>query len=189
MSALPRKPQAGSRSEACERLALSRERLRAALRPESTAPDTGPGAFDWASTFKSVPGAPALIQALRQALGALWARNPVGGAAKLAAAAAAAMLRPLARRRPLALVLGAAAVGAALMVSRPWRWAPRAVLRSGLWAGLPGLVAAVVSRWPVQTWLDVLTEALRQQSASPPAASGPQPPAPPMPTTTPPPGN
>jgi hypothetical protein len=180
------KLQARSRSEACERLARSRERLREALRPAGPASAAGSGTFDWASAFKSVPGAPALIQALRQALGALWANNPVGGAARLAAAAAASMLRPLARRRPLALVLGAAAVGAALMASRPWRWAPRALLRSGMWAGLPGLMAAVVARWPVQTWLDVLSEALRHPTASPSAAPQPEPAPAPQPMPTPP---
>jgi hypothetical protein len=187
MSTLRDREQARSRSEACVRLALSRERLRAALRPTGPASAAGPGTFDWSSIFKSVPGAPALVQALRQALGALWANNPVGGAARLAAAAAASMLRPFARRRPLALVLGAAAVGAALMASRPWSWAPRAILRSGLWAGLPGLMAAVVARWPMHTWVDVLSEALRQQAASPSAAPHPEPP--PMPAPAPPPSS
>jgi hypothetical protein len=112
--------------------------------------------------FKSVPGAPALIRSIQ----GWWAHSALNGPAHVAAAAAASMLKTLAQRHPFGLVLAAMAMGAAVTVSRPWRWAPRAALQSGLWAGLPGLLAAVVARWPVQTWLEVLAEALRQRTTS-----------------------
>jgi hypothetical protein len=140
---------------------------------------------DWSSLFKSVPGAPALIRSLQ----GWWARSALNGPAHVAAVAAASMLKNLAQRRPFGLVLAAMAIGAALTISRPWRWAPRAALQSGLWAGLPGLLAAVVARWPIQTWLEVLAEALHQRTPAPAAAenAGPAQAAPSAnPTTAPP---
>ncbi len=189
MSGAKDRPKAPSRSEACERLALSRERMRQALHPAQPARAAAPGSFDWQALFKNVPGAPALLGALR----AWWAQNPMNGPASMAAAAVQSVLRPFAERHPFALLLGALAAGAALMASRPWRWAPKAALKSGLWAGLPGILAAVVSRWPVHTWLDVLAEGLRKQSASAAAAATAQqgptaPQTPPMPSPAPPPG-
>jgi uncharacterized protein YfiM (DUF2279 family) len=157
-----------SRSEACERLALSRERLRQALQPEPRSRPGG-GGFDWNDLFKSVPGAPAVLQALR----AWWSQTPMNGPVRMAAAAVQSWVQPLAQRHPFSLVMAAMAAGALLMATRPWRWLPQAALRSGLWAGLPGLMAAVVSRWPVHTWLQVLAELLNKApppTPNPPAA-------------------
>jgi hypothetical protein len=170
MSRTEARPRARSRSEACERLAQSRERLRQALGPAGPTKETGArsSGVDWSSLFKSVPGAPALIRSLQ----GWWAHSALNGPAHVAAAAAASMLKTAAQRYPFGLMLAAMALGAALTLSRPWRWAPRAALQSGLWAGLPGLLTAVVARWPVQTWLEVLAEALRQRTPAPaPAAA------------------
>jgi hypothetical protein len=65
----------------------------------------------------------ALTEALRQ--------HPALGSARLAAATAQALLAPLARTHPWALVGVAAGTGAALMAGRRWRWLLRpAVLLS-----------------------------------------------------------
>jgi hypothetical protein len=52
-------------------------------------------------------------------------------------------LAPTAERHPWWLVLGAAAAGAALAASRPWRWAPQVVIASGVLK--PWLQPAIVS--------------------------------------------
>jgi hypothetical protein len=41
-------------------------------------------------------------------------------------------LEPMASRHPWRLVLGAASVGAAVTVARPWRWAPQAMVAAGV---------------------------------------------------------
>lgn len=66
-------------------------------------------------------------------------QTPAGAAAALALNSLPRMvlalcngaLAPVASRHPWRLVLGAAALGAILVVARPWRWAPQVLLAAG----------------------------------------------------------
>ncbi|TXT37438.1 MAG: hypothetical protein FD135_3614 [Comamonadaceae bacterium] len=56
---------------------------------------------------------------------------------------ATVVLQPVAQRHPYGLVAGAAAVGAVLVLLRPWRWfSPSALLAAGV---LPKLISEVVA--------------------------------------------
>ena len=71
-----------------------------------------------------------------------WVRQPAPVLFALAGDAAELALQPIARRHPFRLVLGAAAVGAALTALRPWRWINRsAVTRAVVLSLLPQVVS------------------------------------------------
>ncbi len=81
-----------------------------------------------------------------------WRDHPLHTAGVVAGEASRNLMRPVVERRPQAFVLGAAAVGALLVLSRPWRW----LLRPALFIGLmPQLLAAVVKRVPTDAWMRV----------------------------------
>jgi hypothetical protein len=132
-------PAAAPGNDALARLAQSRTRLLAALQQDA-APAAGtatPGSGDLAPWS----GAAWLLDLLRGA----WRQQPWQAAAGAAALAARELMRPLARRHPLLLVLGAALAGVALVQLRP----ARRLLRPALWAGvMPQVVRAVLARWP-----------------------------------------
>jgi hypothetical protein len=115
---------------ACERLDLSRERLRQALLEGSAAAGdaTGRQRPAWLQDLAALPGAGILIEALRT----WWARHPLQLAGQVGVEAARAVLQPLARSHPLALLLGALLVGGVLAWARPWRW----ILKPAWLAGL-----------------------------------------------------
>lgn len=135
-----------------ERLALSRERLRnAMLRPPAQAgqqfatgtPSGGVNVFDLLKL--AMPGAAVVIDALAQ----WWAGHSGQSANQLAGQVANEVLRPLAKRHPIALVAGAATLGALLIWSRPWRWALRPQLLSTLG---PVLLSSVLASGVLQAW-------------------------------------
>ncbi len=66
-------------------------------------------------------GGPGPVTRLLGTLRARWAQHPLHDAATLALLAGNAAVRPVARRHPVALVLLAAACGAALAWARPWK--------------------------------------------------------------------
>lgn len=66
---------------------------------------------------------------------------------KLADHAAGALLQPAAQRHPYGVVLSAAAIGAAVVLVRPWRWLSTPLLLAGI---LPTVLAAALRRDPVQ---------------------------------------
>lgn len=109
---------------AADRLALSRERLRQTMRSSAAATaqsQTGlrNGVPEWLGTLKALPGVSILIEALL----VWWSRQPMRVACQVAAEIGNAVLRPVAQRHPLRLVLGAMCAGGLLAWSRPWRWA------------------------------------------------------------------
>lgn len=116
-----------------DRLALSRERLRLAMRdapPHARATEgraTGGGA-DWLAALKSSPGGSVVIEAV----GRWWAQHPLRLFGMVAADAANALVKTAAQRQPLGLVLAALVLGGAFAWSRPWRW----ILTPALFAGL-----------------------------------------------------
>jgi hypothetical protein len=145
MSAAPLQAQA--------RLELSRSRLRLALQQlhaeqadtkAAQAPHPG-----WWQALRSEPGTRVLLDTLS----AWWAQQPWQQSASLLFASTNQLLRPLARRRPLTLVLGAAAVGAALLLLKPWRWISVPALAAGL---LPQLAAKLINQLRPLSWSHVL---------------------------------
>ena len=126
-----------------DRLARSRERLRQALDGTLATPAAAndPGgratAPSWLDTLKALPGAAVVAEAI----GSWWARHPWRVAAIVAASTASAVVKPLAQRHPLGLMVGAVLVGGLIAWSRPWRWAVKPALFAGL---LPQLLLAAL---------------------------------------------
>lgn len=122
-----------------ERLQRSREAITAWLRQDEQAraiPQGAAGASGWLSGLRRNPLAAIALDALAH----WWQRRPLVATTQVAAAAGRAVLTPLLRDHPVA-VLGAAALAGALVVRiRPWRW----LVRPALLAGLASQVAAQV---------------------------------------------
>jgi hypothetical protein len=161
-----------------DRLALSRERMRLALRAipaargDAADRHQGGAAAAWLVSLKSIPGADVVIEAL----GSWWARHPLRLAVLTAFDAAKVLVQPMARRHPLVLVLGALLLGGLLVSSRPWRW----ILRPALFAGfLPQLFYKLLARVPVESWIAALTALLAREAGGPspdsPMPDGPSP--------------
>lgn len=134
-----------------ERLAVSREHLRAALgreqgssRSDSADPSTDARTDSERKAgfedLRSLPGARLVIEAV----GLWWSRHPLRATGLLAAEAAKTAIAPLAQRHPLLLVAGALVVGGVLARCRPWRWGVSSALFAGL---LPQLLATSLSHW------------------------------------------
>ncbi len=110
-------------SQACERLARSRERLQLALlaqpaRPAGAAKDLlGRPLADWRDGFKSIPGFGLLLELAT----GWWARHPYRLVTSVVSDVASAAVLPTAQRHPVGLVTGAFLVGGLLAWSRPWR--------------------------------------------------------------------
>lgn len=101
------------------RLIQSREQIRQALNPAGSSPKP-----------------------------AWWAKPQWTTALKLADHAAGALLQPTAQRHPYGVVLGAAAIGAAVVLVRPWRWISTPLLLAGV---LPTLLAEALRDTPAQS--------------------------------------
>ncbi len=148
-----------------ERLTLSRERLRLALRDIAGPAGSTAGArtsgtkLAWLDSLKSIPAAGIVIEAVRS----WWAQHPWRVASLLAGETVKAVVQPLAQRHPFGLVVGALLVGAALARTRPWRLLFTSSLLAGL---LPQLLSKTVAQIPAQSWMAVLTELLKQPSQS-----------------------
>ncbi len=132
---------------ASDRLALSRERLRQAMRDsseplaEASNQRAGESAAAWLDSLKSIPGA-------SEAVSSWWTQHPLRIATMVAAGAAKAVVQPMAKRDPLGVVLGALLLGGLLAWSRPWRW----LLKPALFAALlPQLFYKVLADVPVQS--------------------------------------
>jgi hypothetical protein len=77
------------------------------------------------------------------ALKTWWQHHPARPATALAGSAARSVLKPVADRHPVALVVGAAAVGASIVAIKPWRWGLR-------------LVTSAIGRIPAEGWAAIL---------------------------------
>ncbi|MEX8493349.1 hypothetical protein [Sphaerotilus sp.] len=122
-----------STSDAADRLDASRRHLQRALRVTAPAP-AGAGARSASADFAA------------EALRVWWSRHPLRVGSEAAIEVANAVLRPVAQRHPLGLVAGAVLAGGLLVWSRPWRWADRPGLVTGL---CRQLVHEVVAQgWP-----------------------------------------
>ena len=143
-----------------DRLAESRARLRQAMqviaKPPQRASAGGSGSFfgatgtAWLDSLKSVPGVSIIVEAVSS----WWMRHPLRLASGVAIDAARAVLRPVAKKNPVALVLGALVFGAVVAWTRPWRWIAKPALLAGLF---PQVLSKVVAHAPVSSWMSVLS--------------------------------
>jgi hypothetical protein len=148
---------------ATNRLALSRARMRQAMRDvsaprhEGTAKGVAGAFMPWLDHLKSIPGARVVIDAVSS----WWVQHPLRIAGMLGAEAAKAVARPMAQRHPFSLVLGATLLGGLFAWSRPWRWIAKPALFAGL---MPQLFTKAMANVPVQSWMAVVTSLLQEQS-------------------------
>ena len=135
---------------AADRLSVSRVHLRQAMMPPPHATGTGSGDgsirptfIRWLDRLSTAPLASIMIGTVQR----WWAKHPMRLAVLLADDAARTLVEPVAKKHPYRLVLGAGAVGALLMMTRSWRWLPRAVLTPALTSTLmAGLVPTLISQ-------------------------------------------
>jgi hypothetical protein len=166
---------------AADRLAASRARLRSAMmeiaHPPKRSSPLGDGLGDFGKQLldrvRALPGAAIVIESLE----AWWKQHPLHTAGVIAEEASRTLVEPIARRSPLLLVFGAAAVGAVFMVSRPWRW----LLRPALFVGLvPQLASQAMKQLPIESWLQMATALLaarrpaKKNSAAASSSAAPQ---------------
>ena len=148
---------------AAERLTLSRERLRTAMAKVSAKPAPGLCASTHVAGLLSLlkttlPNASLLIDALTQ----WWTHYTSQGNGQTAAGVVNDLIRPIAKRHPIALLLGALAVGGLLVGSRPWRWVFKPQLLAA-WG--PAMVSGVLASGTLQAWI---LAALHKSPAPPP---------------------
>ena len=167
-----------------QRLTLSRERLRLAMaRPDgqnargttASHKSSGLGLLDVLKL--AVPSVGLVIDALGQ----WWASQPLQASGNIAEGLVDQILRPLAKRHPIALVAGAAGLGALLIWIRPWRWAWRPPVLSSLG---PVLFSSVLASGAVQSWLQSLMAKASAPVPSPHTGPIQTPPNTPTPPTT-----
>lgn len=137
-----------------DRLDLSRARLRQAMlastKPASSSARPKSGVTSaWLDGVKSSPG----VSILLEAASGWWMRHPLRLATRVSADAANAVIRPIAQRNPLGLVLGALVIGAVVAWTRPWRWVLKPALLVGL---LPQVISKVITHAPSTSWVTVL---------------------------------
>jgi hypothetical protein len=120
---------------AAARLARSRERMSFWL-----AEDNGSSRANGRSdAIDHAPHAPASVGGIvGEVVGEWWAEHPLHTSATLALAASRTAIVPMVKRHPAAVLGSAAAVGAALVWARPWRW----LLRPALILGIASQLAA-----------------------------------------------
>lgn len=144
-----------------DRIAISRERLREAMRANTAAKEPVAGqpkassTAVWLEFLKSFQGSRVLLDALRL----WWAQHPLRGAATLAKSAVDAAVVPLAQRRPWSLVFGAFAVGVLVVWSRPWRWPLVPALVAGL---VPQIFSVVAKKAQPQPLTELLSTLIQQ---------------------------
>ncbi len=149
-----------------DRLTLSRERLRMALRDQENetgkaqTSSSGSGSSGiWLKGLKKIPGADVVIEAVSS----WWAQHPLRMVGVVASDAAKVVVQPMAQRHPFSLVFGVLILGGLFTWSRPWRW----ILKPALFAGLmPQLLSKALAHIPVHKWMLVLA-ALNEKPRTP----------------------
>jgi hypothetical protein len=144
--------------EALARLARSRELLRTAMLPKPSkgrpagSEGIGEPSFidDLIERARQLPGVAVVLDAVES----WWSRHPLHTAATVAAEASRRLAEPIAERNPLMLMAGAFAIGALLIVARPWRWILRPVVFAGL---IPAIATRAIRGLSVNTLADLFT--------------------------------
>lgn len=99
-----------------------------------------------------------------------WADHPLRAVADLFSRPGTSVSKPLTQRHPWAMLIGAAAVGALVMWTRPWRFA---LLRRAVYSGLlPQVVSSVLARVPTDGLLN-LAQSVWQRPAQGKASPAP----------------
>lgn len=162
---------------AVARLAASRSRLKGAMTPSPRRPKrtttsgkplfSSDGVSEAARTLlakaQGLPGA----DVVRDAVDVWWKGHPLHTAGVVAGEAGEAWVRPIARRNPYGFVLTAAAAGAFLWWTRPWRWALRPILFAGL---VPQIASQALRRMPASSWTrvaDLVLKSKQRKTAAP----------------------
>ncbi|WP_310386196.1 hypothetical protein [Roseateles sp.] len=168
MKSVTARPKAGL--EAVARLSVTRELLCQSLRQNLQQRSGGKsgGSESGGSGFQSLPAVALLLEAARA-----WAQGqPLRMSAALLADTFKASLAPLAKRHPLSLVFGVAALAGLLVWARPWRWG---LVKPALLAGLAQqLLSKALNGVSLEGVLAMFT-----RFAQPPSAGAPVPPPPP----------
>ena len=124
---------------ASERLTRSREQMSHWLTDDDRDDRQRTRANRHAPASQSNDHAPASIGGIvGEVISEWWSEHPLHASATLALTASRTAIVPLVRRHPAAVLGGAAAVGAAIIWARPWRW----LLRPALVAGVASQLAA-----------------------------------------------
>lgn len=133
-----------SAQSACERLTLSRDRLRQALSQEARpAQDEEAGPFGrTASRLFAAMQSTTATRFLASVLKSWWHRHPLRLGLNVSAQAVGMVAAPVVQNHPVALVMGSALVGALLVRTRAWRLLPVSALFAGL---APQLIKALAS--------------------------------------------
>jgi hypothetical protein len=138
------------------RLAVSRSRLRLELQAWQRGQETPTNSTQqsWLDALRAEPGTRVLLDALHL----WWARQSWYQTTATLVASLSQLLRPLAQRNPLMLVLGAAALGGALVLFKPWRWLSLSTIAAGL---LPQLLPKLLELLRPLSWVDMLNSWLQ----------------------------
>jgi hypothetical protein len=138
------------------RLAVSRSRLRLELQAWQRDQEPAPNSAEpsWLDGLRAEPGTRVLLDALHL----WWAQQPWHHTTAALAASVSQLLRPLAQRNPLLLVLGAAALGSAVVWLKPWRWLSFSAIAAGL---LPQLLPKLLALLRPLSWVDMLNSWLQ----------------------------
>lgn len=145
------------------RLAVSRSRLRLQMQQwqSQQIPDARSADQTWLDALRAEPGTRVLLNALQL----WWAQQPWHQASAALAASMGQLLRPLAQRSPLLLVAGAAALGGALVLLKPWRLLSLTTLAAGL---LPQLLPKLLALLRPLSWIDMLNGWLQSANKTEP---------------------